>query len=434
MNDVGSCKEYAPQINVAEYTYDLPDDRIAAFPLAERDESRLLHFDGKQTEQRQVTHRWFHEAAELIPENSLLIMNNSRVILARIPARKQTGGAAEILFLEPVRPSRDPARALASSSPGVWNCVVGGKRIKEGDRLNALQGNENRGITLDATILSRNGTEAQVALDWSPKTLPLASVLQSIGELPLPPYLKRTAVSNDLLRYQTVYASQEGSVAAPTAGLHFTPRILARLRERAVTTDDVTLHVGAGTFRPMNSEQVSEHEMHEERISVSRATLERVRAHLEDRSRGNKAPLIAVGTTSLRTLESIAIFGSLLLENPNGPAWESPELRLGQWEAYRLKAQGKIAASPILSVDAVLRWLDRHGLDTLTGETRVMVVPGFPFQLVDALFTNFHQPGSTLILLVAAFVGPAWRQIYAEALSGPYRFLSYGDSSLLVRS
>lgn len=428
MNTAKDCTFSVPVVSAADYVYTLPPERIAVHPLPERDRSKLLvaHVAADT-----IAHRLFTDLPEELPSGALLLMNNTRVITARILMHKTSGGAAEVLCLSPVLPGPDPAVALQAGSPCRWRCMTGGRRIRVGTILECDIARQNdTPLPLRACVLEREGTEALIEFSWEPASLSFAAVLDMAGVLPLPPYLKRDAEPDDAQRYQTVYAEQPGSVAAPTAGLHFTDAVLQRLRDKGVCTEQVTLHVGAGTFQPLQSDEVAEHRMHREYVSVTRSTVERLREQCLRRARTTAAeyPVIPVGTTSVRTLESLYWFGVRLLLD-DGDARSRAEMELDQWEPYRL-ASSRIA--PAEALDALLQWMDTHELDEVTGGTRIMIVPGYTFALCDALITNFHQPHSTLILLVAALTGqPLWRRIYDEALARDYRFLSYGDSSLL---
>lgn len=415
MKDKNSFISSAPALQTGHYSYELPSERIALHPLPNRDESRLLV---AARESSQIQDRIFKELPELLPPGSLLVVNDSKVLPARILCQKMTGGQAEALLLEAVRPTANPALCLEKGSPSTWRALLGGKRIRTGDRLLASE-------ALSLTVLEKNGAEALIELQWEPQEKPLAALLEELGSIPLPPYLKRELVPEDASRYQTVYALHSGSVAAPTAGLHFSEALRTRLEERGVVQERVTLHVGAGTFKPVESERVAGHEMHAERIEVSLSALYRFADAL--RPRPGRAPIIAVGTTSLRTLESLYWLGKRVLKSPTGDL-----LPLEQWEAY-VEDQGP-ETLPFQAIEALIQWLEKRSLSKLSTQSRLMIVPGYSFKMADWLITNFHQPGSSLILLVAAWMGENWRSIYEHALKGPYRFLSYGDSSLLMRS
>jgi S-adenosylmethionine:tRNA ribosyltransferase-isomerase len=405
-----------PSIRTQDFLYELPAAKIAQHPLANRSASKLLVAD---LPRRTITDHTFVELSDLLPRESLIVMNDSRVMPARLSVFKATGGAAEIFLLEPLEPTPNPTLALEKGSPAVWNCLVGGKRVQEGDELKTSDGK------VRARILSKERNEARVALSWEPEGESLASVLEAVGKLPLPPYMKREVEREDLERYQTVYARAAGSVAAPTAGLHFTPEVLAALEARAIRTARLTLHVGAGTFKPVEAETVAGHDMHRERFEVTAEFLETVAAQLEPKP--HRAPLVAVGTTSLRTLESLYWMGVLCLEG------HEPS-HLDQWTAYSLIDAGvhdRVSSSEAFR--ALAGFIERRKLRRLVATTSLMIVPGYNFRSADILLTNFHQPGSSLILLVAAWMGERWREVYDHALANDYRFLSYGDSSLLIR-
>jgi S-adenosylmethionine:tRNA ribosyltransferase-isomerase len=403
--------------------YVLPPDRIAERPLADRASSRLLVFQGPGAP---IEHVSFRELGQKLPSGSFLVLNDTRVIHARIPVLKATGGAAEVLCLSPREPSRDPAVALGARGPALWEAMVGGKRILAGDILT----HDSPEAQLLCEVVEKSGAEAVLRLSWSPAELTLGEIFERVGRVPLPPYLRRPAEDADRERYQTVYSRASGSVAAPTAGLHFTPEGLEDLRARGVALGTVTLHVGAGTFRPVETERVEDHAMHSERIRVSASFLSELRRQCQA-----GLPVVAVGTTSLRTLESLYWLGVRALGGElEDAAVATGAVELGQWDWKRLLSR---FPEPPLAVDAVSALegaLAQARTTVLEGQTRLMVVPGYPFGVVDGLITNFHQPRSTLLSLVAAFVGnDSWRKIYAEALAHGYRFLSYGDSSLLWR-
>lgn len=403
----------APQdLDPREYRYHLPPERIAAHPLDDRSAAKLLvaREGGGALE-----HRSFQDLPSLLPRGALLVINETRVIHGRLPAQKATGGAAEILCLHPLLPSPDPAVALATRGECTWRCLVGGKNIKVGDTLAvpALPG-------VRAAVLDRPGAEAVVHFSWSGHET-FAELLGRAGQVPLPPYLKREATEADKSRYQTVYAKAEGSVAAPTAGLHFTPEVLADLRARGMGLEAVTLHVGAGTFKPVEALRAGDHDMHGERVSVAVKTLRALQAAL-----GRGEPIVAVGTTSLRTLESLYWLGVKVLRG------EESVTSLGQWEWVMLGSSP--LPEPAAALAALIALCEREERSAFEAVTHLMIVPGYEFQMPLGLITNFHQPESTLILLVAAFLPRLWRQVYDEALLREYRFLSYGDSSLLLRA
>jgi S-adenosylmethionine:tRNA ribosyltransferase-isomerase len=405
-----------PSIRTQDFLYELPAAKIAQHPPANRSASKLLV---AELPRRTITNHSFVALPDLLPRESLIVMNDSRVMPARLPVFKATGGAAEIFLLEPIEPTPNPTLALEKGSPAVWNCLLGGKRLAAGDELRTSDGK------VRAHVLAKERNEARVALSWEPAGESLASVLESVGKLPLPPYMKREVEREDLERYQTVYAQAAGSVAAPTAGLHFTPEVLAALDARAIRTARLTLHVGAGTFKPVEAETVAGHSMHRERFEVTAEFLETVAAQLDPKP--HRSPLVAVGTTSLRTLESLYWMGALWLEGHE-------PTHLDQWTAYSLIDAGvHDRVSPSEAFRALAEFIVRRKLRRLVATTSLMIVPGYNFRSADILLTNFHQPGSSLIILVAAWMGERWREVYTHALSNDYRFLSYGDSSLLIR-
>ena len=399
-------------IRIEDYDYPLPDERIAKFPLAQRDSSQLLVYkDGE------IARRHFADLPSLLPDDAMLVFNNTRVIQARMRFRKATGALIEIFCLEPLQPV-DYALSLQSTTSCRWLCLIGNaKKWKEGALQLAFTHN-GREVILSAERGAQQGDGFEIEFAWNDATLTFGELLDTLGELPIPPYLNRATEESDKTTYQTVYSKVEGSVAAPTAGLHFTPAVLDAVRKRGIPTHELTLHVGAGTFKPVKSETIANHEMHTEYISVSRGLIEALR----DVSRR----VVAVGTTSVRTLESLYYIALALYRNPQATA---EQLRVQQWAPY--------ADNPELSraeaMQLILDYLDRTGADRLVSATRIIIAPGYRFHIVDGIVTNFHQPRSTLLLLVSAFVGGDWRSIYDYALSHDFRFLSYGDSSFLWR-
>ncbi|MDB5033703.1 MAG: S-adenosylmethionine:tRNA ribosyltransferase-isomerase [Chlorobi bacterium] len=416
---------HIPAVSLADYHYDLPADRIALHPLEERDASRLLVCD---VTEGSIGHRSFRDLPALIPGGALLVVNATRVVRARIIMHRPSGGRVEIFLIEPVEPSNDPALALGARGECVWACMVGGakKLIKEGE-IQRGWGD----VQLVATVAGEHPDGLLIRFRWTPADLDFAGVLETAGRVPLPPYIRRDALPADTESYQTVYARHEGAVAAPTAGLHFTPRVLEELRQRGVAMEQVTLHVGAGTFRQVKG-SVEEHDMHRERIVVAAETLRGLIAQARRRAASDGFPLIPVGTTSLRTLESLFWFGARLML---GETTEGADLLVGQWDPYRLEAGSKPLPDLVAALEAVEEWRVSSGLDAIAGHTGIMILPGYRFRACDALITNFHQPESTLILLVGALMGrDLWRRVYDEALAEGYRFLSYGDSSLIIVS
>ena len=397
------------EIAIAEYDYPLPDERIAKYPLAERDTSKLLLYKGGEIREEK-----FANLPSFIPQGALMVFNNTRVIQARLRFRKETGAQIEVFCLEPEQPA-DYQQMFQETKECVWQCLVGNSSRWKGGVLSQVINIGGVDVTLSVERVS-NAAVNLVRFFWD-GGFTFAELLEAAGELPIPPYLNRKTEESDKNTYQTVYSKVKGSVAAPTAGLHFTPAVLSALDATGVQRGEVTLHVGAGTFKPVKSELIADHEMHEEYIEVQRALLERLVAA------GGAA--VAVGTTSVRTLESLYFLGEKVSENP---AIEESELCVEQWEPYNREH----TISTVEALTALLQWLDAKGLDRLHSHTRIMIAPGYTFRIVKAIVTNFHQPKSTLLLLVSAFIGGNWRKVYDYALENGFRFLSYGDSSLLI--
>jgi S-adenosylmethionine:tRNA ribosyltransferase-isomerase len=402
------------ELQIQDFTYSLPEEAIAKFPVPQRDQSRLLYY-----EQGAIQDHLFTAIPTLLPADSLLVFNDTKVVQARLLFQKPTGGGIEIFCLEPVLPHPEIALAMQVPEACVWKCLVGNaKRWKEGPVSSPI--NAENGGHLLAEKVQEEKDYFLIRFSWEPAHLAFAQVLELAGQTPLPPYFRRASTPEDSQRYQTVYAAHEGAIAAPTAGLHFTPAVLGELARLGVQTAFLTLHVGAGTFRPVKAEQMKNHGMHAEEMYVSRGLVQQVREHLP-------RPVVPVGTTSMRTLESLYWLGAKLLREP----YPSPEkLHLSQWDPYQTLNQ----PDPADAFAALLQHLDRSQADHLHASTQLLIAPGYDFKVCQALVTNFHQPQSTLLLLVAAFVGPDWRNIYDHALKNNYRFLSYGDSSLLVRN
>ncbi len=404
-------KENPGHIRISAYHYALPEERIARFPLPRRDQSKLLVY-----RQGEISEKRFSSLPDLLPANSLLVFNNTRVIQARLHFRKETGALIEIFCLEPVLPA-DYVLNFQQTRQVEWLCMVGNlKKWKEEPLHRQLQV-KGKKLTLTATRIGPEGTSHRIRLEWNDPDTTFADILEFFGELPIPPYLNRETEEADKETYQTVYSRIQGSVAAPTAGLHFTPEVFDRLREKGITREELTLHVGAGTFRPVKSEEIAGHEMHREFISVSRSTIETLLRH--------RAGAIAVGTTSVRTLESLYHIGVKLRHHPDAT---EEELQVKQWQPYETTP----ALTPEEALEEVLRYMDRNQLDTLHTGTQIIIAPGYTYRIVKGIITNFHQPQSTLLLLVSAFVGTDWKKIYKYALDHDFRFLSYGDSSLLL--
>lgn len=398
-----------PEIRIEEFDYALPDERIAAHPLQQRDRCRLL----QRTNDGKLSDHYFYELPDLLPDNAMLVYNNTRVINARLRFEKPSGAAIEIFCLEPVKPV-DYAISFASTSGCSWLCFVGNsKRWKEGVvKLRIRVG--DRQITLSALREEKLDNASIVRFDWDAEDVTFSQIIDAAGEIPIPPYLNRATENTDATDYQTVYGKIEGSVAAPTAGLHFTPEILKAVDAKGMVRRELTLHVGAGTFQPVKTDTVNEHLMHREFISVSRELIE----ELAETSR----PVIAVGTTSVRTLESLYHLGCMVIDGLKPDCVE-------QWYSYA-ESHPKVSKSEALA--ALADYLKKRNLEKLISSTRIIIVPGYDYKVVRGMVTNFHQPSSTLLLLVSAFTKGDWRVMYDHALAGEYRFLSYGDACLLL--
>ena len=398
-------------IKISEFNYPLPDERIAKFPLSNRDESKLLVY-----RQGEVTEDRFTSLPSYLEPGEMMVFNNTKVIQARLHFRKETGALIEVFCLEPIQPN-DDVLSFQQAQKCSWLCMVGNlKKWKEGTLKREVEV-KGRTITLSATRGECRGTSHWIDFAWDDDTLTFADVLEAVGELPIPPYLNRETQESDKQTYQTVYSKIKGSVAAPTAGLHFTERVLKSLDEHGIDREELTLHVGAGTFKPVKSEEIEGHEMHTEYISVNRRTIEKLIAH------GGKT--IAVGTTSVRTLESLYYIGVLIHQNPEA---NQEELHVKQWMPYEPHPM----LTPVESLQGILAYLDRHGMEALHTSTQIIIAPGYEYKIVKKIVTNFHQPQSTLLLLVSAFVKGDWKKIYDYALGHDFRFLSYGDSSILI--
>ena len=406
-------KEDPKHIRISEFNYPLPDERIAKFPLPVRDQSKLLLY-----RHGEVTEDIFTSLPDYLPANSLMIFNNTKVIQARLHFHKETGALIEVFCLEPIQPN-DYVLNFQQTEHAAWLCMIGNlKKWKEGALKREITV-KGKPLTLTAERGACHGTSHWVDFRWNNPEITFADILEVFGELPIPPYLNRETQESDKETYQTVYSKIKGSVAAPTAGLHFTPRVLDALREKGVALEELTLHVGAGTFKPVKSEEIEGHEMHTEYISVNRSTLEKLVAH--------EGKAIAVGTTSVRTLESLYHIGVTLLHNPNAT---EEDLHVKQWQPYETALE--TATPAVDALQAIIAYLDRHHMETLHSSTQIIIAPGYEYRIVKAMVTNFHQPQSTLLLLVSAFLHGDWRKIYDYALAHDFRFLSYGDSSLLI--
>lgn len=405
-------------IHISDYNYPLPDERIAKFPLAQRDHSKLLVFENGD-----ISEDLFYNITGHLPKGALMVFNNTKVIQARMHFRKETGALIEVFLLEPAAPA-DYELMFQTNGKCAWHCLVGNlKKWKEGQLSRSFDVN-GKTVTLSVERLHEERTSHWVEFRWDNPDVSFAEILDAAGELPIPPYLNRDTQESDKTTYQTVYSKIKGSVAAPTAGLHFTDKVLADIDAHGIDREELTLHVGAGTFKPVKSEEIEGHEMHTEYICVNKKTIDKLIAH------GGKA--IAVGTTSVRTLESLYYMGVKLHDNPN---LTEEQLHVGQWEPYdyaeRLAAEGTAPLDTIDALREISDYLDRNSRKALHSSTQIIIAPGFEYHIVDILVTNFHQPQSTLLLLVSAFVKGEWRRIYDYALAHDFRFLSYGDSCLI---
>ena len=418
-------------IKISDYNYDLPDERIAKFPIAQRDHSKLLVY-----KHGEVSDDVFHHLPTYLPQGALMIFNNTKVIQARLHFRKETGALIEVFLMEPAEPT-DYELMFQTTGHCSWLCMIGNlKKWKEGSLKRDFEIKGNK-LTLSATMRRGDalGSEAQkmvakgggtnywVDFDWDNDKVSFAEILEAVGELPIPPYLNRKTEESDKTTYQTVYSKIKGSVAAPTAGLHFTDAVLKDLDAHGIDREEVTLHVGAGTFKPVKSLEIEGHQMHTEYIVVHRRSLEKLIKH--------ECRVIAVGTTSVRTIESLYYMGVHLLKHPEA---NEDDLHVNQWDPYELSEDGNLVdgITPMQAIQAIIDYLDRNGLEALHSSTQIIIAPGYQYKIVKMLVTNFHQPQSTLLLLVSAFLNGDWKKVYDYALSHDFRFLSYGDSSLLI--
>ena len=399
-------------LSIHNFDYELPDSAVAKYPLPERDHSRLLVWQNEQ-----IIDHHFSELPGLLSKGTMLVFNNTRVIKARLHFIKPTGAKIEVFCLEPIEPN-DYVLSFSQTSSCKWKCIVGNlKRWKTG-LLQLPVEIDHQIITLKAGMIGLSEGGIEIEFSWNNPNYSFSEILEAAGNIPIPPYLHRESEAIDSIVYQTVYSKIKGSVAAPTAGLHFTERVFEALAKRDISCEELTLHVGAGTFQPVKSDTIGEHLMHTEHFSVSKEMIERLIAQ--------KGKVIAVGTTSVRTLESLYLIGCKIHANPQ---IEPDQLSVTQWEPYRESDQ-HIEAKEALQ--AILDWLSGKGANTLETSTQIMIAPGYRFRIIDGLVTNFHQPQSTLLLLIAAILGEEWKQVYAHALSGGYRFLSYGDANLYL--
>ncbi|RLD81763.1 MAG: S-adenosylmethionine:tRNA ribosyltransferase-isomerase [Bacteroidetes bacterium] len=393
-----------------KYAYDLPQDRIAEYPVEERDTSRLLIMQGDHPAEDV-----FNKLPEYLPDGGMMVFNDTRVIRARLVFRKETGARIEVFCLEPVLPTSEIAKAFEARSGVSWKCLIGNAKKWRSGKLSMLLDAPQGKINFEAERTADADGAFLVHFTWDPPDMALAEVLEAAGKVPLPPYIEREAEEGDLNSYQTIYAKQDGSVAAPTAGLHFTKNVLDALKRKSIQAGHVTLHVSAGTFKPVSHDDIRDHEMHREQIIVERTLIKSLL--------NNDGKLTAVGTTSMRTLESLYWFGHALASDTEA------EFCVKQWQPYE-KAPD---ISTEESLNNILKHMDQKGIDEISGITSLIIIPGYKFRIVDILVTNFHMPKSTLLLLVAAFAGEAWQHAYAYALEHGFRFLSYGDSCLFFR-
>jgi S-adenosylmethionine:tRNA ribosyltransferase-isomerase len=401
------------KIDMMDYDYDLPNGQIAEYPLEDRASAKMLKIEAKSGK---MQHHKFSDIKDILPDDSLLVLNSTKVIFARIFVSKPTGGRAELLLVEPVTPSNDPQIVMNQTGLCIWECIVGGRKINDGLILR-----DDKHL-LNAEIIRRKNNEALVKFTWNDRET-FAEILSKTGKVPLPPYIKRESEESDKNSYQTVYAREEGSVAAPTAGLHFTDDILKDIREKNIQTSELVLHVGPGTFMPVESDDIFNHSMHSEQFLVAKSCLKKIHEALKE---GKK--ITATGTTSVRTLESLYWLGVKYI---NHPTPKNSGLELGQWEPYAMAQKGDLPPA-----DKVIKYfldsMRKTKSDTIYGRTSLFIIPGYEFKIVNNLITNFHLPKSTLVLLVSAFMGKElWKKSYDEALKEGYRFLSYGDTSFI---
>jgi len=401
-------------IRIKDYNYDLPDERIAKFPLPERDKSKLLVYNHGE-----VSQDVFSNITRYLPQGTLMVFNNTKVIQARLHFRKETGSLIEIFLLEPALPT-DYEQMFQTTGACSWYCLVGNlKKWKSGQLTTTVEMLGQQSVQLTAERDMSCETALKIDFKWTgDDKLSFAELIDKVGELPIPPYLNRNTQESDKTTYQTVYSKIKGSVAAPTAGLHFTQKVLADIDQHGIDREELTLHVGAGTFKPVKSEEIEGHAMHTEYVCIRRTTLEKLLQH--------NCEAVAVGTTSVRTLESLYYMGCKVKANPNVSL---DQLHVNQWEPY---ASTTTTITPTEAIGELIAYMDRNNLPSLHSSTQIIIAPGYQYKIVKRLITNFHQPQSTLLLLVSAFVGGDWKSIYRYALDNDFRFLSYGDSSILI--
>ena len=420
-------------LSIVDFTYDLPASKIASYPLEQRDSSKLLVYGAGD-----ISETTYSKLDEVLPSNTLLVHNDTKVVAARLFFEKENGTVIEIFCLEPASTYKDITTAMLAKKQVLWGCLIGGaKKWKEG----SLQIKYGNNYTLTATKHTALADSFLIQFEWDNEAQCFAEVLEAAGNIPLPPYFNRAVEENDKERYQTVYAAAEGSVAAPTAGLHFTPALFDKLAAKNITKEFVTLHVGAGTFKPVKAARMEEHEMHAEYIDVQKSFIELLRDNFTERDENANQPtnakkIIAVGTTSLRTLESLYWMGAKIIatnnaSNTNTQASPSIEkISVGQWDPYELMPQNELPSTAV-ALTALSNWLEQNNLSRLITKTQIIIAPGYRFKIIDGLITNFHQPQSTLLLLVAAITNGNWKPMYNYALENNFRFLSYGDGCLI---
>lgn len=402
---------HIPSINISAYDYPLPDERIARYPLPVRDTSKLLQYKNGV-----IRDHHFYDLPDLLERDTLLVANNTRVIHARLNFRKATGAKIEIFCLEPVAPVEDVQLAMQQTGSCTWKCLIGNAKKWKGEKLSLQVKTGDPGYELYATLCGRENESFLVQFNWVPEQIMFSEVIETAGKVPLPPYIHRPAEQSDNVRYQTVYARSDGSVAAPTAGLHFTPEVFEKLSKKNIVTTYTTLHVGAGTFRPVQSDTIDQHIMHFEQVVVHKKLLIDLLSA--------KGPLIAVGTTTIRSLESLYYIAT--------KRYLSGHLSntLTQWEPYDAALN---AFSRDFVLNDLLNFMEKSRLEQLSFSTGIIIVPGYRFKMAEGMITNFHQPRSTLLLLVSAMLGHDWKKVYDHALAGGYRFLSYGDACLFLK-
>lgn len=404
-----------PDIHISHFDYKLPQNKIAQFPLEKRDESKLLIYQDQQ-----ISNDKFTSLPRFLANDGLLIYNETKVIQARLKFYKETGAAIEIFCLEPVAPTKEIQQAFQEKSGVVWKCLVGNaKKWKSGKLIKEFK-SQTKSCFLEVERMEQFSEYALVKFTWNPIELTFSEVLSLAGNTPLPPYMNREPIESDKSRYQTVYAQSEGSVAAPTAGLHFTDGIIEKLRKKYIVTENVTLHVGAGTFKPVSSEKIQQHEMHTEKIVVQKSTIQAILNKINEQ-------IVVVGTTTMRTIESIYWFGVKLMVDKE----MVQGIDIHQWDPYNPRYN--IDVPVVDSLTGILEYIESRNLTEISGQTQLMIVPGYSIKIPNVLITNFHMPKSTLLLLVSAFIGDRWKDVYQYALEQDFRFLSYGDSCLFFK-